>query len=214
MPFSALPAIPFPALPNLPGVPAIGRLLGANLPLPFSIIADALGLGALFPPAWGIFSAAGQPVLIGDAVLSVEMQQDYRVADFPIERGAFASYNKVISPIALRVGFMVGGSDVLRQAFLAAVDAACASLATYQVITPDVIYANLNLTHYDYRREARAGAKLLHVDVWAQEVRVAASSTFTSTADPASADPLNGGTRQTYAPNANGVGIHGAIGSP
>lgn len=212
MPFDLIAAPPFADLPLLPGVPAIGRALGAQLPLPVTILADALGLGSLFPPAWGIFDASGRPVLIGDAVFRLEMQQDYRISDFPVERGGFASYNKVVTPLALRTSFMIGGPDAAREAFLAAVDAACASLDLHQVITPEVIYGNLNLTHYDYRREARTGAKLMQVDVWCQEVRVAASASFSNTATPAGADPVNGGVRQTGAPDASVTGAAGLIG--
>ena len=108
--------IPFPNVPKLPGVPAIPR--SVKFP-PAARVALGLLQGAL----WRIFQVCktngafltarvspgrpaalfkgGWPVTcshIGGTTVStgaLDYSKETKVADFPVERGGFASYNKV-----------------------------------------------------------------------------------------------------------------------
>src|SRR6185437_6935495 len=136
-------------------------------------------LGMFGPPQWGIFAAAGEPLIIADSVLAVDYRREFRISDYPQEQGGFASYNKVQLPADVRVTFTKGGQEFEKAAFLASVDSALDSLDLCYVITPEMNYPNMNVVHYDYRRMARSGASLLIVDVWLEEVRPTASAQFT-----------------------------------
>jgi hypothetical protein len=120
-----------------------------------------------------------QEVANWDSVIKVDYRHEMKIADFPIERGAFASYNKVQVPFDIRISFAIGSGTMQRTEFLAQLERAVASLDMYVVVTPEAIYPQANLTHMEYSRESRRGLNLLVVDVWVQEVRISAGATFT-----------------------------------
>jgi hypothetical protein len=143
---------------------------------------------------WGIYTTGGAaPLLQADSVGSVEYAQDYRISDYPQEKGAFESYNKVQVPFQAKVEFLL---NVNREPFLQAIGAKLASLDLVQVVTPEISYPSANLTHYGYRRTARNGVTLIAVDVWVEEVRVTATTTLANTASPNGTDPVNDGPQQ------------------
>jgi hypothetical protein len=164
-------------LPNLPS--DIAGLFSAAVSL---LTGDAVGLGAN-TPQWGIF-LDGEPVIVADSVIAFEYSQDFHISDYPIEQGAFASYNKVQRPGEVKFRFGTGGSLTDRQAFLQSINAVISDTNLYDIVTPEITYSNFNLTHQDYRRTGQSGAGLLTVDVWAEEVRPAqlATSTITTNA--------------------------------
>lgn len=131
---------------------------------------DDPGTQAAFgAPQWGIFTQDGEPVLVADSVASIQYARDYQISDYPQEKGAFQSYNKVQQPYQARVGYYIAESRV---EFLNAVEAAVSSLDLVFINSPEIEYPSANLTHYDYRREVRNGVTLILVNVWAEEVRV------------------------------------------
>lgn len=189
-----------PAFPNVPltaGVPPVGILLGAIRNPQILLTTDAAAsLSSLFYPQWGIFSPFGLPVVTGDSVLQVEFRKDWKISDFPIEAGGFESYNKVETPFDIRIAFSVGGSLENRRTFLELVKAVCSTTAVYSVVTPEAVYLNANACHYDYARQVRSGQQLIVVEIFLNEVRVVASSTFTDTKQPDGADPTVTGSVQ------------------
>jgi hypothetical protein len=184
--------IPFPNVPKLPGVPALPR--SPNFP---PLLKAGLGLvqGMLWrifqvQTRWGIWDSKGKPLgdpskftgLIGNALEaaglgstlstgSVEYSKETRVSDFPIERGSFASYNKVEQPASPTVTLCLTGSEKNRRTFLEAIDKACKSTDLYSVVTPEVTYVNYSVERYDYSRRSSKGATLLIVDITLREIR-------------------------------------------
>ena len=189
----------YPDVPDAAGVPPVLREPGAfatedasSAPL---MTSDADGLDNYQSQAvWGIFDDNGQPVIVADSVFAVDFRKEYRISDYPIEQGAFGSYNKVELPFDGKVSFTVGGSDSDRSGFLASVAAAVSTLDLYSLITPEMTYSSASVVHYDYRRTAQNGATLLTVEMWVEEVRVTGTSEFKNTAKPSGADPAPGGT--------------------
>jgi len=145
-------------------------------------------------PQWGIFGQTGATVLAADAVLSVEYAHDYKVSDYPQEKGAFASYNKVQTPYQHKLTFVVSTDKV---GFLDALERACGSLDLFTVATPDASYPSVNLTHMGYRRVANNGVSAMMVDVWCEEIRVVGSASFSNTRSTNGASPQNDGPVQT-----------------
>jgi len=178
----ALTPVDVPRYPNVPQAPGVPPLQRASqvLNTVSLLVADVLNVLDMFSgPRWGIFDEEGAPLLIGDSVLNVDYKQEARMSDFPVEKGQFASYNKVQLPYDARVSFAVGGTEDDRAAFLANVQKLILTLQMVSVVTPEVTYESANVTHYDYRRSSRAGVTLVVIEVWVQEVRQVAATAFT-----------------------------------
>lgn len=177
---------------NPAGVPALlgGITFGAAQVL---LAADAIAGFLLGPPQWGLY-LDGEPIIIADSVTAFEYKAEWTVSDYPLEQGAFQSYDKVQVPFDVRIRFVAGGSDEDRAALLDSIGAAAASLTLYDAVTPEIVYPSVNITHFDYRRTATNGVGLLAIDVWAVQVRVSASAQFSNTQSPSGASPSSGGT--------------------
>ncbi|GMG89671.1 hypothetical protein Cmtc_08910 [Cupriavidus sp. TKC] len=202
MPMPNIPVPEFPDVPSLPGVPSLLRNpLEDPVRLATQVLTgDVLGiLNDLLRPIWGIFDQSGRPMAVADTVATLEYRADSRISDYPQEKGAFASYNKVQVPYDARVQLVCGRNKDARSAFLASIEAAKQSTDLYTVVTPERTYANANVVAYDVRRETRDGATLLKVNVHLEEVRMTGVALFGNTQNPASADPASQGQVQTTA---------------
>lgn len=187
-----MPLIPFPNVPKVPGVPSVRR--SAKFPAAARMV---LGLtqGLLWrlfqvDTRWGIFDSKGKALgdpakftgfvgsLLDSAGLGstlstggVDYSKETRVSDFPLERGSFASYNKVEQPANPTVTLCLTGSEKNRRTFLEAIDKACKSTDLYSVVTPEVTYVNYSVERYSYSRRSSKGATLLIVDISLREIR-------------------------------------------
>jgi hypothetical protein len=154
-------------------------------------------------PQWGIFRK-GKSVVTADTVIGLTYRQDWPISDYPMQPNAFQSYNKVSTPFDARVRFATGGSKDDRVALINSIAAIAGDLNLYDVVTPEVTYSSVNITHYDYDRRALDGVGLLKIDVWLIEVSVTGTATpGDSTKDAASASAFNGGTVQTTPATGN-----------
>lgn len=182
--------------PPLPGIPPLLNKAAVATNVVALVVADIAFAKSLFNrPKWGIYKD-GVLAIAADAVASVEYKQDFRIADYPMESGAFESYNKVATPYDARVRLTKGGSTTDRAAFLAAIEAAVASLDLYQVVTPERTYLSANVQSMDYRRQTNHGVGLLTVEIRLVEVRITVAAKFSNTVQPSSADAVNVGTVQ------------------
>ncbi|MCJ2087270.1 hypothetical protein MKK88_14935 [Methylobacterium sp. E-005] len=139
------------------------------------------------------------------------------VCDYPVEKGAFASFNKVNVPFDVRLIFMAGQSLANRTSLINSISAIAGDLNFYDAVMPEKVWRNLNVTHYDFARTSQRGVGLLMVAVWCREIRQAsasasgaagASGSATAGADPSAtgnigdtaapsgASPVDGGTVQ------------------
>lgn len=183
-------------VPNVAGVPAI-VFDDPSAVQPPALTADAIsGAGLLGAPQWGVYSD-GSPVIVADTVLDLSHQREHALSNYPVEQGAFASYDKVQMPYQARIRFVAGGSPEARQALLSSVDAIVGDLNLYDVVMPEAVYSNANLVRRDFRRTAQDGVSLLMVDVILQEVRIAGGAAPAGApASPSAAAQVNGGTVQ------------------
>jgi hypothetical protein len=150
-------------------------------------------------PAWGIY-LGGAPVITADTTVSLEWSKDWTVSDFPVETGAFQSYDKVELPFTAKLRFAAGGSVSDRQEFLSSVSAIAPLVTLYQLAMPEVgFYPSVVVHHYGFDRRNDSGLGLLIVDVYVTEVRATATAAFTNTANPGSANPVGGGNPQGIA---------------
>lgn len=186
-----------PDVPDVPGVPALLRLAGVVIPQPVLMFVDTVvGYGADLVPQWGVYKD-GVPIIIADTVTALEFKRDWAIADYPIERGGFESYDKVDVPFTPTVQFVAGGSEANRQTLLDSLEAVAGDLNTYDVVTPERIYSSVNVQRYDYRRTAKDGVNLLTINVYLLEVRMTAGSSGGNAQDASGQENQNGGNVQT-----------------
>lgn len=192
-----LPIPKFPDVPNVPGVPPVLRNALAPVQNELSILTGGLIPAAeIAPPQWGIFTAEGDPWILGDSCVALDLGQDWALADFPVEGGSFETYNKVVRPGMIKVSLVKSGKPGDRADFLRLAKEFCESRELATVVTPEIVYENMNGVHYDYRRDGKSGFQLIQVDIWVQEARIRTATTFTKTQAASGADPVSGGTVQ------------------
>jgi hypothetical protein len=208
------------SIPQLPGVPALSSYAPS-----LSTVLGIDGILSLFQskPVWGLFKG-GTLVAEPTTLAEIGMRGEARISDFPVERGSFASYNKVQQPDVHRILMIKSGTLAERMAFLAAIDQAKKSLDLYTILTPDVSYTDVNIETYEYRRTSSDGAGMLKVDLTIREVRqVTLQYTTTNNAsdvkNPASATPVPTGKTQPKKPQDSALSAfsqktqHGATAS-
>lgn len=174
-------AIPFvPVGPGVPTLPSINQLVAtADI-----ILTDLLSFGEN-GQQWGLF-LDGVSVMTADSVLSFEIKQNYRIATFAIEpsnqqsAGGFESYNKVALPFDVHLRFATGGTPADREELLEQAEAICASLDLFDAVTPERVYQSVNPTHFDCRRTAHNGVAMITIDLFCEQVRTTAASSFTT----------------------------------
>jgi len=182
-------SIQFPDVPNLPGVPAVLRNLVTNaldtndaggIDANFANQAAAPGLAADAPQRWGIYDASGQQlVIVPDSIVGVDFRAESRVADYPIENGAFGSYNKVQEPFDFCFTMTCSGDAGTRKAFLDKLKELKDSCTLCSAVTPEDTWKNITIERYDWRRDARSGVQMLTVQVMACEVRPVTGNSYT-----------------------------------
>lgn len=203
------------AVPNVPGVPSVEFAVGD---FSVTLVAeDAAGIFAGSPAApWGIYRS-GVPVVVADNVVAFQFKKQWAISDYPVERGAFESYDKVEIPFDGGFRFTAGGSDAKRTALLTSIDAIDGDLNLYDLVTPNAVYVGGNVTRYDYQQTAQNGVGLLQVDVFMMEVRELAGAVLSSTQSPSDASAVNGGPVQpteATATQAASMPLTGASGLP
>lgn len=191
-----------PNVPFVPGVPALTSYATGQL---LSILVRDIALlvtGGFFQE-WGIF-LDGNSAVPADSVISFDFRREWTVSNYPLEKGTFESYDKVQLPFEAKMRFSVGGTVNDRQQFLDTIDSIAGGLNLYDVVTPEETYRSVSITHYDYRRTATDGVGLLLVDLWCSQVRVTATTKFSSTKTPSGADSSSGGAVTALPPGDDG----------
>lgn len=166
---------PWPNVPQLPGVPQIPRspqfpasatpTLGSQAPASQLFTAMAAG------PTWGIFDMSGNLVVAADSVLAFSNKSEWTKSTYPIEGGKLATYNKVIRPFANYVRLAKGGTQTDRTDFLNQIIAIEGDLNNYMIVSPELTYSPVNLSHHEETRRGAEGAfYLCEVDLYFEQV--------------------------------------------
>lgn len=149
----------------------------------------------------GFGALAGENILpVIASTIDFEFSQDWPISDYPQEQGAFQSYNKVMLPFDVKVKLASGGSTTSRQAFLTSCLEIANSLALFEVVTPEIVFTNCNVTHIDWRRTARNGVGLVTVDLWFKQISISVVGTFSNTQQPGDAGQQGTGVVQPQPP--------------
>ena len=164
--------------------PLLGDVAGLFVDQVSVMVADTFtGYGSGEPPMWGVF-LGGAPVILADTVTEMGYKQDWAIADYPVERGGFESYDKVNTPFAVHMQFVSGGTEERRQALLDSIAAIGDTLTLFDVVTPEAVYVGVNVQSYTYRRASRNGLGLMIVNVVFIEIRQEGSTDFKNAKSP------------------------------
>jgi hypothetical protein len=174
------------------------------------LTADAISvLSAFSGPEWGVFlngvQVVGQNVnniinivsgLGSGNFLDLDYRAHFSISNYPVEQGAFQSYNKVQSPYDVAVTITAGGTVANRAALLSQVQAIIGTTEQYTVLMPEGSLVSLNPISYSYHRRHDSGLGLLMVTIVFQQVRPAGDPQFSTTANTSNtgaAAPTTGG---------------------
>jgi len=203
------------SVPDVDGVPSVLFAPGAGLGIALATADDQIALAAfagLVPERWGLFDQNGGAVIEADCIAAFDHKREWVISDYPVERGAFESYDKVAVPFDVRLVYCAGGSEANRTALLQSVEAIAGDLNLYDAVMPEKVFQSVNVVHHDFSRTSQRGVGLLMVALWCREVREITNSTGSAspsatgstgqTAAPSGADPVDGGVVQPRDPNA------------
>jgi hypothetical protein len=122
---------------------------------------------------WGVFDVNGNLVVDVDTIASVDYSNESRVSSFPVEEGAFASYNKVTTPYSVHLEMVVGGDRLRLSNFLDKLEQLLNDTQNlYSVVTPERTYLNSTVKRFSYKRKASHGQDMIAALVELYEVRV------------------------------------------
>jgi len=211
----------FYQVPAAQGVPPVLRDPALPQTSPPLLTSDgSSSFGQSVDPQWGIF-LNNSPVIASDNVIDMSYRKEWTLSDYPVEKGAFQTYDKVETPFEVNIALSVGGTPDDRATFIQSADTILTSLDLYDVVTPEAVYSSVNFRRNEYDRNATKGAGLITIGFYGEQIRVTATAEFSNTKSPVSASPVNGGTVQTTSPSMsqaaipaehNGTGSSGAGG--
>lgn len=196
-----MPLIPFPNIPSLPGVPNLPRIPGINTDIP-QAVTDILAVtdprlymsNEDVDTGWALLNADGTLAIDPDSFVGMDYRDESRICNYPVEQGSFSSYNKVTIPYDVRLIISCGGQlRMSRQEFLDRLKAMKNSTDLFALATPDNVLVDINMTHFDYRRESRSGVSLITAACWFEEVRTTAVAKYSNTNQPSGEDSVSQG---------------------
>ena len=194
MPITTLTKPAYPSVPQLPGVPSLPRALNQNAAIVgiTARVSSVLAIAsALTKPIWGVYNSSHMRVLEPDSIVEVKYAPDTKVMAFPVQEGAFASYNKVNMPNEVSVRMTLAGSVALRTAFINSVEQMIRSLNLYSVITPERTFIRLNPVSYTWDRKTPKESRFLDITLHFIEIRtVQANVTSTGALSALTADKV------------------------
>jgi hypothetical protein len=178
------------------------------------LIAGATELYDLLAPhttQWAIYaSGTSDEAILPDSFAELSFKGDSRISTYPVEKGAFSSYNKVQTPESLRLRLTCMNKLMGRDDFLQQLRHMKNSTDKYDVATPDAFYENMTVTSFDYKRSAKDGATMITAEVVMEEIRETGAATYSLSStsaptinsdSPSAASQKNAGTATVSAPS-------------
>lgn len=129
-------------------------------------------LGVAQKEKWQIvYDEGGGVALELTSFLGMEVIDEGKVVSVPVEEGSFASYNKVETPLEVKIAGAIQGQDGDLQGALETLDELRASTELLNVFTPVSTLVNLTLQKYDYSLTRENGRGVLYVELAFQQVK-------------------------------------------
>lgn len=181
-------------LPKIPNYIAPEVLNNVGLAL-----GGAALLNATFGKVWGIVNQFGIPIVLADTVLGLSYDAGASISKYPVEKGSFASYNKVNAPSMATVQMAKGGNSVIeRSLFLTQIETALKSTISFHIISPEYVYMNYQAVGINLVRSPQDGATMVKVNVDLEEVLEAkVEYDIEEVKVPSDANTVDGGAKQS-----------------
>lgn len=112
-------------------------------------------------------------------------EKSSQLPDEPIEKGSFATYNRVIEPRTINCKLSVEGNAAKLQGAIDRLTALCENDETITLTTPEQSYKNMMLESFDYMRDVNSGRGVLYVDLRFKEIREVQSAQTTTAVEEA-----------------------------
>lgn len=152
------------------GIPNVSGLSNATSALAGSALGIAINL--IFNKKWGLYNKYGVPILLSNHVVGIQYTNSSSIADAPLEKGSFASYNKTANPYSAIVQLVKGDGGVTeRSAWLAQLEYYANSTMTFYVVSPEFVYMNACVENLSYSRSGQEGLQLIRANLSLREVR-------------------------------------------
>lgn len=133
------------------------------------------GIFGILPPgvpgSWNLYKADGAIAVPFDTFMACTVKAEAKAAHDPVEKGDFADYNKVVSPMQLGVILAKTAPAAELSAMLEALDGLVAGTELVSLVTPEKEYLDYSLTSYDYDRKNENGIDRLMVNLVLEEIR-------------------------------------------
>lgn len=148
---------------------------------------------------WALLDENGAVALEYTSFVGIEVQNEGQALSYPIEKNGFATYNKVQSPLVLRVVFAKQGLNSEFEPILNKLNEYQKGIDKLFISTPSAYYGPVTLETYNNTRTQEGGAAMLVVDctfIEIREVETQRSTTvrvITKPKNPTSADKTNTG---------------------
>lgn len=182
------------------GLPKIPNYVAPEV---LSNVGIALGgaalLNATFGKVWGIVNEFGIPIVLADTVLGMNYDAGSSISKYPVEKGSFASYNKVNAPSMATVQMAKGGDSVTsRGLFLAQLETLLKSTVSFNIISPEYVYLNYQIIGINHARSAQDGATMIKVNLDLEEVLEAkVEYDIEEVKAPSDSNTVDGGAKQS-----------------
>ena len=129
-------------------------------------------LADFFDGKWTLVDAkSGQNICTFTSFIDSEIKDEQKVTNEAVEEGSFASYNKVETPLEVKVTLGLSGTTAVLQNALDALKKYCHSTDLVNLVTPTAEYESLNLERFDYQLKRENGRGALYVALQLVEIR-------------------------------------------
>lgn len=129
------------------------------------------------------------------AMLEFTAERSSRLPNEPIEKGSFATYNRILEPMVITCRLAVKGSASELQGKIDRLTELNQNDEKITLTTPEQSYPNMMLESFEYRRDATNGRGVLYVDLRLKEIReVASQQTTTAVEEPVEEEDAEDGS--------------------
>lgn len=150
---------------------------------------------------WTLLDEGGGTAVTFTSFIDIDLRNEGQALSYPIEEGSFANYNKVDTPLDIRVTLATQGNNSDFEYILAKLDEYKREAVKLSVSTPSRLYESMTLETYSYKRSRDAGAGMLTVELALIEVREVetqvTTTVITRPKNPTSSGKTNTGKTQT-----------------
>lgn len=141
-----------------------------------------------------LFASKPQYILKGEngdvsfqSMLELSVNEDSSLPSEPIEQSSFATYNRIIEPLDIKVRLGIQGYPSVLQSVVDRLSEMRKGTEKVSLITPAASYESLMLQGFDYRKDNHSGHNVLIVDLTLKEVREV--PTFVTTSSVTEPEP-------------------------